>query len=101
MADKIGFDWDEANIEHIARHNVMPEEAEQVLCHDPLELEPQFMDDEVRFPSVGITNRGRCLFVVATVRDDRIRVATAYDAPKYLIELYLRSNALSTLAPRE
>ena len=44
VADKIGFDWDEANIEHIARHNVMPEEAEQVLGHDPLELEPQFMD---------------------------------------------------------
>jgi uncharacterized DUF497 family protein len=62
-----------------------------VLANDPLELEPQFMDDELRFPSVGITNRGRWLFVAATVRDDKIRVVTAYDAPKYLIELYLRS----------
>ncbi len=91
MADEIGFDWNEANIGHIARHKVTPEEAEQVLTNDPLELEPQLVDDEMRFPSVGITDRGRWLFVVATVRDEKIRIATAYDAPKYLIELYLRS----------
>jgi hypothetical protein len=91
VADEIGFDWNEANIGHIARHKVTPEEAEQVLTNDPLELEPQLVDDEMRFPSVGITDRGRWLFVVATVRDEKIRIATAYDAPKYLIELYLRS----------
>ena len=91
MADEIGFDWNEANIGHIARHKVTPEEAEQVLTNDPLELEPQLVDDEMRFPSGGITDRGRWLFVVATVRDEKIRIATAYDAPKYLIELYLRS----------
>jgi uncharacterized DUF497 family protein len=77
VADEIRFDWDQADIGHIARHNVTPEEAEQVLANDPLESEPQFMDDELRFPSVGITNRGRWLFVAATVRDDKIRVVTA------------------------
>lgn len=25
-----GFEWDDANIEHIAKHHVVPEEAEQV-----------------------------------------------------------------------
>lgn len=27
---EIEFDWDEANIGHLARHKVLPEEAEQV-----------------------------------------------------------------------
>lgn len=26
----IGFDWDEANIAHLAKHNVLPKEAEEV-----------------------------------------------------------------------
>ena len=28
---EIEFDWDEANIGHVARHRVLPEEAEQVI----------------------------------------------------------------------
>jgi len=28
---EIEFDWDEANIGHVARHSVLPEEAEQVI----------------------------------------------------------------------
>jgi len=33
VADKIRFDWDEANVEHIARHNVTPQEIEQVFAN--------------------------------------------------------------------
>jgi uncharacterized DUF497 family protein len=40
-ADGIEFDWDEANLRHVARHGVTPEEAEEVVANDPLELEPQ------------------------------------------------------------
>jgi len=29
-APEIEFDWDEANIGHVARHSALPEEAEQV-----------------------------------------------------------------------
>jgi hypothetical protein len=32
------FDWDEANIGHLARHNVSPVEAEQVVLRDPVDL---------------------------------------------------------------
>ena len=31
------FDWKEANIAHIARHDVTPEEAEQVVENDPID----------------------------------------------------------------
>jgi hypothetical protein len=31
------FDWDEANLRHIALHHVAQEEAEQVILGDPLD----------------------------------------------------------------
>ena len=36
--DEIEFDWDEANIGHVARHKVLPDEAEQVIVNVPLDL---------------------------------------------------------------
>ena len=35
---EIEFDWDEANIGHVALHSVLPEEAEQVILNDPVDL---------------------------------------------------------------
>ena len=35
---KLSFDWDSANIGHIARQDVTPEEAEQVILGDPLDF---------------------------------------------------------------
>lgn len=35
---EIEFDWDEANIRHVARHSVLPEEAEQVILNDPVDV---------------------------------------------------------------
>ena len=35
---EIEFDWDEANIGHLARHSVLPEEAEQVILKNPMDL---------------------------------------------------------------
>lgn len=84
------FDWDGANTSHIARHGVAPEEAEQALLENPLDLDPQYINGEWRFPSVGMTRPGRWLVVVATVRGGKTRVLASFDAPKELIALYLR-----------
>ena len=35
------FDWDEANRNHLARHDVTPQEAEEVVLGDPLDIELQ------------------------------------------------------------
>ena len=35
---EIEFDWDEANIGHVARHSVLPEEVEQVILNAPVDL---------------------------------------------------------------
>lgn len=32
------FDWDDANILHLAEHDVQPDEAEEVILGDPLDL---------------------------------------------------------------
>ena len=43
-APEIDFDWDEANIGHVARHGVLPDETEQVILNDPLDLGMEIVD---------------------------------------------------------
>jgi uncharacterized DUF497 family protein len=57
VADELVFDWDEANVAHVARHNVTPEEVEQVFTNDPMDLGVEAADGEERYASVGHTNR--------------------------------------------
>jgi uncharacterized DUF497 family protein len=81
------FDWDEANIRHIARHNVTPEEAEQVILGYPLDLEVQFSGqeaEEVRYLQLGATASGRVLQVLSTWRGDKTRIISAWEAPARL-----------------
>jgi uncharacterized DUF497 family protein len=74
------FDWDDANILHLARHDVTQEEAEQILENDPVDLEEQYVDGEHRFSQVGETREGRVLTIIATLRRNRIRVVTGWDS---------------------
>ena len=85
---EIEFDWDEANIGHMARHNVLPEEAEQVILDDPVDLGVEIVEGEERYLNLGATVQGRVLLVVTTWRGDRIRVVTAFGAIKRLIHFY-------------
>jgi hypothetical protein len=68
VADEIRFDWDEANIGHLARHKVNPEEAEQVILNDPVELDFEHAGDEPRWAVVGRTDHARFLVVIFTGR---------------------------------
>jgi hypothetical protein len=84
------FDWDEANVAHIAQHNVSREEAEQVFLGEPLDMELQVADDsEERLQQLGETNNGRILQLVTTWRGGKVRVISAWDAPKKLKLYYL------------
>jgi len=85
------FEWDDANRAHIARHRISPDEAEHVLLNDPLDLDIQSVDGEERFTQVGETSTRRILLIVATLRDDLVRVITGWDAPAALKQEYLRS----------
>ena len=85
---EIEFDWDEANIGHVARHSVLPEEAEQVVLNHPIDLGVEIVEREERYLNLGATMRGRVLLVVTTWCEDRVRIVTAFEPIKRLIQFY-------------
>lgn len=80
------FDWDERNIEHIARHNITPEEAEDIFP------EALFRKGrEGRLLVYGVTDSGRYIFVAAALKSGGIiRVITARDMTQSERRYYLR-----------
>jgi uncharacterized DUF497 family protein len=87
-APEIEFNWDEANIGHMARHGVLPQEAEQVVVNDPVDLGMEIVEGEERHLNLGATLHGRVLLVVTTWREERVRVVTAFEPIKRLTQLY-------------
>jgi uncharacterized protein len=83
------FDWDRANLRHIAEHGVTSAEAEEVINNNPFDIEYQYREEEERTVQLGETAKGRILVVVTTWRSGLIRVITAFPAPKSLRTLYL------------
>ncbi len=72
----------------MARHSVLPEEAEQVILNDPVDIGMEIVKGEERFLNFGATTQGRVLLVVTTWREDRVRVVTAFEPIKRLIQFY-------------
>jgi uncharacterized DUF497 family protein len=89
VADDLAYDWDEANVAHIARHGVTPEEVEQVFANDPLDVGADFVHGEERYTGVGHTSLLRVLVVVWAMRGDATRPITAFDASERLVTRYL------------
>jgi uncharacterized DUF497 family protein len=75
------FIWDDWNTRHIARHNILPHEAEEVIDGDPFDLEVQIVNGEERVLSIGETKAGRVLMVVAAWVEEQqaIRVVTVFE----------------------
>jgi uncharacterized DUF497 family protein len=94
VADALSFDWDEANVGHVARHNVTPEEVEQVFANDPMELGADVVDGQERYTAVGHTNRLRVLVLVWTMRGGATRPITAFDASERVATRYLAERGL-------
>ena len=92
MADEIRFEWDQANLEHIVRHGVSREEAEQAMINDPMDDGYEVINGEERWTSTGHTNKLRVLTVVWTLRQASvIRVVTAFDVSRDAAREYLRA----------
>ncbi len=82
------FLWDAGNIDHIARHGILPEEAEQVVENDPFDIARYLRKGEERLNQVRETDAGRVLVVVTTQRGDDTRVVTAHPADRDMRALY-------------
>ena len=77
-----GFDWDQGNIEkNWERHKVSFIECEEVFFNRPLVVaeDTSHSKSEGRYYALGRTNDGRYLFVVFTIRNNKIRVISARD----------------------
>jgi len=59
---------------------VTPAEFEELMKNDPLDLDYEVVNGEERYRSVGVTNGGRFLLAVWTVREGKIRGVTAFTA---------------------
>jgi uncharacterized DUF497 family protein len=93
LSDCIGFDWDEANtLKNWERHQVTPEEAEELFFHDPLVVRTDAAHSgaERRYLALGQTARGRSLFVAFTIRRKRIRVISVRDMNRREAKEYQR-----------
>ena len=77
-----GFDWDEGNLlKNWEKHRVSASECEQVFFNRPLisGIDVEHSTEETRYYALGTTDAGRFLFIVFTIRSNKIRVVSARD----------------------
>ena len=80
-----GFEWDKGNVEkNKKKHNVNPEECEQIFFNMPLILfnDEKHSGKEERFGALGKTDKGRKLAIFFTLRKNKIRVISARNQGK-------------------
>jgi len=87
------LDWNEANRSHIAEHGISPDESEQVVKNEPIDVTLQNRDGEERIVQVGETDARRILVVVTTLRGEKVRVVTAFPANARMRQFYFRQKA--------
>jgi uncharacterized protein len=77
-----GFDWDAGNkTKNWDKHLVKTSECEEVFFNEPYIVNEDIShsQSEQRYFLLGVTNSKRMLFVVFTIRSNRIRVISARD----------------------
>jgi len=78
-----GFDWDDGNREkNWLKHRVAIGECEATFFNLPLlfaHAGPARSQEELRYYALGQTNAGHGLFIVFTVRNNKIRVISVRD----------------------
>lgn len=86
-----GFEWDKGNVEkNYEKHGITPKEAEKVFLDDNLQVEPDVEHQEIeeRFVAIGKIQENKVLFVVFTIRKDKVRVISARIADKKERRIY-------------
>jgi len=91
IAQCTGFEWDKYNSDKIkAKHDVTPVECEQVFFNLPVIAgdDEKHSEAENRSYVLGQTDSARLLFLVFTVRKDKLRVISARDMNKKERKVY-------------
>jgi len=79
-----GFDWNKGNLEHIKKHNVNYRECEEGFLNKPLIVneDEAHSQAEERLRVYGQTDKSRLLFMIFTIRNNKIRVISARNQNK-------------------
>lgn len=81
----VGFDWEEGNKQkNWDKHQVDYRECEEVFFNHPILIseDTKHSSPEQRYYVLGQSDTGRTLFLVFTIRNDKIRVISARDQSK-------------------
>jgi len=79
------FDWDIWNqLKNITKHQVENKECEDVFFNQPkmVDVDEKHSATEKRYKIAGMTDQGRWLLVVFTIRKEKIRIISARDQSK-------------------
>ncbi|MBZ0269355.1 BrnT family toxin [bacterium] len=90
------FEWDDGNAtKNWERHKVAQAECEEVFFLEPLLVSEDSAHSrkEARFYALGQTSTSRKLFVVFTIRGERIRVTSARNMSRRERRIYERAQA--------
>lgn len=91
----VAFDWNKGNIDkNLLKHEVTNKEAEEVFSNKPLKT---FKDighsqEEDRFVALGKTDNERKLYIVFTIRNQKIRVISARNQSRKERKLYEKND---------
>jgi uncharacterized DUF497 family protein len=92
LEDCEGFEWDQGNSEKNWRlHGVTDRECEDVFSNEPIIIivrDKNHSETETRYAARGITNSGRRLTVIFTIRDRLVRVISARNMTRREEKLY-------------
>ena len=87
------FQWDEGNAsKNWEKHDVSTWECEQVFFNKPIivQHDKKHSKLENRYYALGKTDADRLLFLVFTIRNDKIRIISARNMTESEIERYLK-----------
>ncbi len=86
----IEFNWNKGNIQKNMKHNVNDKETEEVFFDKKRYIfkDKLHSNNEERFRIIGKTKRQRLLFIVFTIRGNKIRIVSARDINKKEVYLY-------------
>jgi len=87
----VGFDWDEGSKQkNWEKHTVDYRECEEVFFNQPLLINEgmKHSSQEQRYYVLGRTDTGRTLFLVFTLRSNKIRIISARDQSRKERKIY-------------
>ena len=90
-----GFEWDKGNKDkNWIKHQVTNSECEQIFFNRPLivQCDEKHSNIENRYYALGVTDLGRRIFVVFTVRNKKIRIISARDMSRKERKVYEASS---------